>query len=76
MKHQFYIRPGNRWDLEDFEDHKDFFDLIYVIHFQGIIPRNTVIRIEDTIFLISQTVIMLEENRVLYLLREKGNTQI
>jgi hypothetical protein len=71
MKHQFYTRLGNRWGLEDFLDHEDFFDLIYELDFPGFAPKNSMLYIGETVFVISQTLMIPEENRILYLLREK-----
>lgn len=76
MRHQFYTRKGNRYALEDLEEHNGSFDLRFELHFEGIIPRNVMIRVDGIVFVISQTMIEPKEMRVLYLLREKGNTQI
>lgn len=39
-----------------------------------IIPRNVVIKLFDKQFSISRTIIKVEENEVIYLLREMGDT--
>ncbi len=74
MNHKFYIRTGNGWGLENFQDApEDFFELIHEDRLNTAILGNVSVQINDCTFSIMQTMYIVDRNEVIYLLRKRGD---